>query len=63
MAKEPTRPKTLLDPVEALIHIQAIIKTSADLISGTKAEPAMHEITNVLDRALSTRRRRPPTEQ
>lgn len=63
MAKRPDDPDQILDPVEALIHIRTIIEASADGAYGTKSEPMVRAIMNILDKALPPRRRRSPTKQ
>lgn len=63
MVKDTADTEQPLDPIEALIHIRTIVEASADLIYGTRAEPAMREITAILDKVLPPRRRRPPTKQ
>lgn len=55
MAKEPPKPEHLLDPVEALVHIRAIVEATADDLYGTQAEPTVREIRSILDRALLPR--------
>ncbi len=63
MSKRPHDPDAPLDPIEALVHIRAIIEASADGAYGTKAEPMVREIRNILDRVLPPQRRARPTKQ
>ncbi len=52
-----------LDPIEALVHIRAILEASADRLYGTAAEPMVREIRDILDKAIPSRRRGRPTKQ
>lgn len=47
MAKDPPKPEHLLDPVEALVHICAIVEAAADELYGTEAEPNVLEIKSI----------------
>ncbi|MCJ2015219.1 hypothetical protein [Methylobacterium sp. J-076] len=57
MAKEPPKAEQLLDLVEALLHIRAVVEATADQAYGTPSEAAFRMIRDLVDRAVPQRRR------
>lgn len=52
MAGDPDPPP--IDPVEALKHIRALIEGSCETTYGTRAEPIIQMIWEILDMAMRT---------
>lgn len=60
MASEPA--PLSMDPIEALKHIRALVEGSCETTYGTRAEPIIQMIREILDQALPPKRRRRATK-
>ncbi|MGU3475609.1 hypothetical protein [Methylobacterium sp. D48H] len=57
-----TDPPPPIDPVEALKRIRALIEGSCETTYGTRAEPIIQMIQQIVDKALPPKRRRRVTK-
>lgn len=51
-----------MDPIEALKHIRALVEGSCETTYGTRAEPIIQMIQQIVDKALPPKRRRRVTK-